>query len=71
MSFNAEYEDLNHQLDQINSCLDLLEQQNDALKAELQNFLLSSRQARNEGKVDQSDEMVDSSSCSDDDTKCS
>lgn len=35
----SEYENLNHTLDQLESCLDILEQQNDSLFAKLQELL--------------------------------
>uniref|UniRef100_A0A8C6YD35 Bublin coiled coil protein n=1 Tax=Naja naja TaxID=35670 RepID=A0A8C6YD35_NAJNA len=42
----AEYAAINHMLDQINSCLDHLEEKNDHLNTQLKELLESNRQTR-------------------------
>lgn len=44
----SEYAAINSMLDQINSCLDNLEERNDALNGQLHELLESNRQARQE-----------------------
>ncbi|XP_067868233.1 UPF0184 protein C9orf16 homolog [Heterodontus francisci] len=50
-----EYTALNLMLDQINSCLDNLEEKNDVLNAKLQELLESNRQVRMEFRQQQID----------------
>ncbi|XP_051892841.1 UPF0184 protein C9orf16 homolog [Pristis pectinata] len=53
-----EYDALNLMLDQINSCLDNLEEKNDVLNAKFQELLESNRQARMEFRQQQIDAMA-------------
>ncbi|XP_067114087.1 UPF0184 protein C9orf16 homolog [Osmerus mordax] len=49
-----EYAAINSMLDQINSCLDDLEERNDSLNGKLQELLAANRQVRHEMRAQQS-----------------
>lgn len=49
----AEFEALNSQMDQLNSALDVLEEQNDIIHAKLMDLLESNRAARKQFKEEQ------------------
>ena len=50
----AEYAAINSMLDQINSCLDDLEDRNDSLNGKLQELLAANRQVRHDMRAEQS-----------------
>ncbi|MCI4394216.1 hypothetical protein PGIGA_G00166290 [Pangasianodon gigas] len=58
--FNEEeYAAINSMLDQINSCLDDLEERNDALNGKLHELLESNRQARQEFRAQRNEKKVE------------
>ncbi|XP_076867536.1 bublin coiled-coil protein isoform X2 [Brachyhypopomus gauderio] len=56
---DEEYASINSMLDQINSCLDDLEERNDALNGKLHELLESNRQARQEFQAQLNDKDKD------------
>ncbi|XP_074654405.1 uncharacterized protein LOC141908312 [Tubulanus polymorphus] len=56
--YRAEYMNLNSALDDLNTCLDSLEEKNDTLFAELENLLQDSRTAREQLEKSQSAQAI-------------